>query len=52
MVLWWVAAGYIPSVEEAKVKLTHLNQNGATPLAFTFAKRFTIADMLEARAKS
>lgn len=39
-VLWWIEAGLIPSVEEAKERLTHLNQYGPTPYAFTFKQRF------------
>lgn len=27
--LWWVEAGYIPSVMEAKQRLDHLNEQGA-----------------------
>jgi len=33
--LWWVPAGHIPSVDEAKKRLTHLDANGPTPFAFT-----------------
>lgn len=47
MVLWWVEAGHIPTVEEAKSKLEHLNAHGATPQAFTFTKRFTAEEMLQ-----
>jgi hypothetical protein len=46
MVLWWVPAGHIPSPDEAKEKLIHLEQHGPTPLAFTFKQRFTVEDML------
>jgi Domain of unknown function (DUF3291) len=46
LVLWWVAAGHIPSVEEAKEKLAHINEHGASPLAFSFSKRFTIENLL------
>jgi hypothetical protein len=41
MVLWWVAAGEIPSVDEAKDRLEHLREHGPSPTAFTFKKRFT-----------
>lgn len=34
VVLWWVAEGHIPSLEEAKSKLDQLEQQGATPTAF------------------
>ena len=35
MVLWWVPAGHIPDVEEAKERLEYLNEHGVTPYAFT-----------------
>ena len=34
--LWWVDAGHIPSIEEAKERLAHLEANGPTDFAFTF----------------
>lgn len=40
MVLWWVPAGHIPTVEEAKERLEHLTTHGATAHAFTFKQRF------------
>ena len=40
MVLWWVPAGHIPSVEEAKDRLAHLREHGPTPRAFTFREPF------------
>lgn len=41
MVLWWIPAGHIPTVEEAKARLEYLQQHGPTPYAFTFKKRYT-----------
>lgn len=38
--LWWVPAGHIPSVDEAKQRLAHLEKNGPTEFAFTFQKMF------------
>lgn len=38
--LWWVPAGHIPDVAEAKERLAHYRTNGPTPFAFTFAKSF------------
>ncbi|GAB4043912.1 DUF3291 domain-containing protein [Spirosoma jeollabukense] len=35
-VLWWIPAGHVPTVEEAKARLEHLNKNGSGPLAFRF----------------
>lgn len=40
LVLWWVPAGHIPSVEEADARLDYLRERGPTPYAFTFKKRF------------
>lgn len=40
-VLWWVAAGHVPDVLEARRRLEHLEAHGPTPHAFTFAHRFT-----------
>jgi hypothetical protein len=41
LVLWWVPAGWIPTIEEAKERLEHLRRHGPTPQAFTFKKRFS-----------
>jgi Domain of unknown function (DUF3291) len=41
LVLWWVPAGWIPTIEEAKERLEHLRRDGPTPHAFTFKKRFS-----------
>ncbi|MDK9559231.1 DUF3291 domain-containing protein [Marinobacter sp. M216] len=40
MVLWWVPAGHIPSLEEASEKLQRLRKSGPTNDAFTFKKTF------------
>ena len=40
MVLWWIAAGHIPSVAEAIERLAHLQQHGPSPHAFTFRTPF------------
>lgn len=40
MVLWWIPAGYIPGVEQAKQRLQLLSENGPGPAAFSFRKRF------------
>jgi len=34
--LWWVPAGHIPGVDEAKMRLAHLEAHGPTQFAFTF----------------
>lgn len=40
LALWWVVAGHIPTLEEAKERLDHLRQQGSTTYAFSFAKPF------------
>lgn len=39
-VLWWVSNGHIPTVREAKERLDHYREHGATPHAFWFGKLF------------
>ena len=34
--LWWVPAGHIPGIDEAKSRLAHLEQHGPSQFAFTF----------------
>jgi hypothetical protein len=41
IVLWWVAAGTTPTVEEAKGRLEHLREHGPSPTAFTFKSRYS-----------
>jgi Domain of unknown function (DUF3291) len=38
--LWWVPAGHIPGVDEAKKRLAHLERHGPTQFAFTFKTVF------------
>jgi hypothetical protein len=38
--LWWVPAGTLPTVPEGMAKIAHLDVNGPTAEAFTFARRF------------
>jgi hypothetical protein len=38
--LWWLPAGTVPSVEEARARLEHLRAVGPSPYAFTFKARF------------
>jgi hypothetical protein len=40
MALWWVPAGDLPSVDEAKRRLASLEEHGPTPFAFTFKTTF------------
>lgn len=39
-VMWYVDQGYVPKVEEAKEKLDLLNEQGATPEAFSMSERY------------
>src|SRR5258708_487401 len=41
--LWWVPAGHIPSVEEAKERLDYLRTHGESPYAFSFKTVAAIA---------
>src|SRR5215216_2380687 len=42
--LWWIAAGHIPTVDEAKARLELLKQRGPSPDAFTFRTPFPSPD--------
>ena len=44
MVLWWIPAGQLPTVDEAKERLEHLAEHGPTAFAFTFKARFASPD--------
>jgi Domain of unknown function (DUF3291) len=39
-VLWWVAAGVLPSPQDGLDRLRHLDAHGPTPQAFTFKQKF------------
>ncbi|MBC8048060.1 MAG: DUF3291 domain-containing protein [Fimbriimonadaceae bacterium] len=39
-VMWWVEAGHIPTVQEAKERLEYLQQNGDSAFAFSMKKIF------------
>jgi hypothetical protein len=43
-VLWWIPAGHIPTVEEAKERFEILWEHGPTAAAFTFHSRFGAAE--------
>lgn len=34
--MWWVPAGHIPGIDEAKKRLKHLEEHGPSQFAFTF----------------
>ncbi len=40
LVLWWVPAGHLPSIEEAMARLERLREQGPTAHAFTFRTTF------------
>lgn len=40
MAMWWVDAGHIPSVAEARQRLEYLQGHGETAHAFTFKRTF------------
>ena len=40
MVLWWVPAGHLPTLQEAKERLERLQRFGSSAEAFTFAHPF------------
>jgi len=40
LVLWWVPAGHIPSIDEAIDRLERIRRDGPTPAAFTFRVPF------------
>jgi uncharacterized protein DUF3291 len=48
LVLWWIPAGHIPTLEEGKARLDLLRGHGPTPEAFTFRQPFEAPDQTEA----
>ena len=44
LALWWIAAGHVPTVAEAKERLQMLEQRGPSPDAFTFRRPFPAPD--------
>jgi hypothetical protein len=46
MTMWWIPVGHIPTTDEAKLRLAHLEKHGSTPYAFTFKQRFTVEEWL------
>ncbi|MDN3578178.1 DUF3291 domain-containing protein [Chitinimonas viridis] len=41
MALWWVKAGELPTVAEAKARLEYLGEHGPSPHAFSFKQRYS-----------
>jgi len=48
LVLWWVPAGHVPTLDEALARLAHLRGHGPTAHAFTFKRRFPAPDAADA----
>jgi hypothetical protein len=46
LALWWIPCGHLPTIEEAKERLAHLQQHGSTPFAFSFSKPFPSPDCI------
>lgn len=46
MAFWYVPVAYVPTLNDAKVRLDYLNTHGDTPYAFSFRKKFSISDAL------
>jgi hypothetical protein len=42
LVLWWVPAGHVPDVDEAKDRLELLRRVGPSPAAFTFRSAYPV----------
>ena len=38
--LWWIAAGHVPTIDEAKERLATLQERGPSPLAFDLRTSF------------
>ncbi|MFI0480010.1 DUF3291 domain-containing protein [Actinomadura sp. 9N215] len=48
LVMWWIPAGHVPTVEEALERLALIREHGPTPRAFTFNSSFTAEEAAEA----
>lgn len=46
MACWYMKEGEIPSTEDAKMRLAHLNKYGETPYSFTFKSKFSAVDAI------
>jgi hypothetical protein len=44
LAMWWIPAGHIPTVAEAKARLQDLHEHGPSAEAFTFRKPFPAPD--------
>ena len=48
MALWWIPAGTLPTVEEAKRRLEHRERHGDTAFAFSFREIFPAPETVNA----
>lgn len=46
-VLWWVADGHIPTIDEAVERLMYLREHTDSPYAFTFKSNFSADEVLD-----
>jgi hypothetical protein len=44
LALWWIPAGTVPTIPEARDRLACLRERGPTPYAFTFREPFPAPD--------
>ena len=44
LVLWWIPVGHIPTPQEARERLAHLQEHGESAHAFSFAKIYPAPD--------
>ena len=44
--LWWIPEGHIPTVAEARERLEHYQEHGATEFSFWFSQLFPVPDYL------
>ena len=38
LAMWWIPAGHLPTIAEARARLEHLCRHGESPVAFTFRR--------------
>jgi uncharacterized protein DUF3291 len=46
-VLWWIESGHLPTIAEAKTRFDLLWADGPSPVAFTFATRFSPEEVIQ-----
>lgn len=50
MAMWWVEAGHVPTVTEARERLEHRQKFGDSPTAFSFGKIFPAPEQVTTQA--